>query len=439
MTDLAARFLAGFGAAFQPELAVVGLAVSGGGDSLAMLHLAVDLGLKVRAVTVDHGLRPEAAAEAAEVGRICAGLGVPHEVLHWHWDKRGNLQDAARRGRRQAIAAWARQAGVTLVALGHTQDDVAETFLMRLARGAGVDGLSAMAADWQEGGVHWARPMLQISRAALRDYLTGIGVQWVDDPSNDNLRFDRVKARQAMVALRPLGLTAEGLAEVAGHLTEARLALETATDHAAARLLQAQGNAVRLDVAGLSGEAAEVQRRLILRVISYLAPTDYGPRGQAVQAMLAKVLAGDTAVLAGCRVTTSKTGTWAFREAKAVAGVRVAPDQPWDGQWMIAGPVPAGAVVAALGAGIALCPGWRDTGLPRPALLASPALWLGEHLLAAPMAGFRTGFQCQLAFPCGTVASFGVIALNRPYECLSCHPMAARPYPAWRIREFVRG
>ena len=115
----------------------MGLAVSGGGDSMAMLHLAAASGLPVRVVTVDHGLRAGAAAEATEVGRICAGLGLPHEVLRWHWDGCGNLQDAARRGRRAVMADWAQRVGVGAVALAHTQDDVAETFLMRLARGAG--------------------------------------------------------------------------------------------------------------------------------------------------------------------------------------------------------------------------------------------------------------------------------------------------------------
>ena len=105
---------------------------------MALLLLALDAGLQVRAVTVDHGLRPEAAAEAAWVGRLCAGLGVPHDTLQWQgWDGAGNLQDQARRARLSLIADWAKVAGLGAVALGHTQDDQAETVLMRLARRAG--------------------------------------------------------------------------------------------------------------------------------------------------------------------------------------------------------------------------------------------------------------------------------------------------------------
>ncbi len=371
----------------------LGLAVSGGGDSLAMLHLAVAAGLPVRVVTVDHGLRAEAAAEAAEVARICAGLDVPHDVLRWQWDGRGNLQDAARRGRRRLIGDWARTAGLAAVALGHTRDDLAETFVMRLARGAGVDGLSAMVARWDDGGLTWIRPLLEMSRDGLRDYLRGLGVGWVDDPSNDNARFDRVKVRRALAVLAPLGVTAQRLAEVAGHLAEARAALDAVTDHAAAHVLRAEAGVVRIALPALAEQPAEVQRRLVLRVIGWIAGAGYGPRGAAVAALLVRLLAGKPGVLAGCRFVTGRGESVAFREAKAVAGLVGAADQLWDSRWRVSGPVPHGAQVRMLGAGIALCPEWRKAGLPRAALMAAPALWLEGRLIAAPLAGLAPEFS----------------------------------------------
>ena len=379
---------------FEPKRKgqALGLAVSGGGDSMAMLHLAAASGLALRVVTVDHGLRAGAAAEAAGVGRVCAGLGLPHEVLCWHWDGRGNLQDAARRGRRAVMAGWAQRVGVGAVALAHTQDDVAETFLMRLARGAGVDGLSAMAARWDEAGVVWLRPLLGVSRAELRLYLTGIGAAWVEDPSNDNDRFDRVRMRKAMVGLGDLGLTAARLAEVAGHQAQARQALERAADQAFARCAVVQGNAVRLDVATLAREAPEVQRRVLMQATLQLVPSDYAPRGPALQALLGQVLAGKAATLAGLRFQVTRTGAWFYREYKAVAGLICGADGLWDGQWRITGDLPAGGEMRALGAGIAACKAWRATGLPRGAVMASPALWLGEALLAAPFACFGPGY-----------------------------------------------
>ncbi len=363
-----------------------------------MLHLAARLGLQVNAVTVDHGLRPEAAAEAAQVGRVCARLGVPHEVLHWHWDGRGNLQGAARLGRRAVMSAWARDAGLGAVALAHTRDDVAETFLMRLARGAGVDGLAAMATRWDEGAVTWLRPLLAVSREELRDYLRGIGATWVEDPSNDNDRFDRVRVRKALAGLQGLGLTTARLAEVAGHLAQAREALERATDAAAVRVLATKDNAVRIDAVALAIESAEVQRRLLLRVITFVAPAEYGPRGAALQALLVRVLAGKPAMLAGCRFVGGVSGVWAFRESKTAAGLTAEPSQPWDGKWRIEGPMPDGVEVRILGAGIVQCPDWRATGLPRAAVMVGPALWLQERLIAAPLAGFGQGYSAKPLF-----------------------------------------
>ncbi|MGJ8618282.1 MAG: tRNA lysidine(34) synthetase TilS, partial [Sulfitobacter sp.] len=118
---------------------VLGVAVSGGGDSMALLHLLHGLsalhGTKLRAVTVNHGLRPEAASEAQMVQAFCATLGVQHDTLMWKdWDGIGNLQNAARQARYQMMADWATIHGISTIALGHTADDQAETFLMRLAR-----------------------------------------------------------------------------------------------------------------------------------------------------------------------------------------------------------------------------------------------------------------------------------------------------------------
>ena len=360
---------------------------------MALLHLAVAAGLPVRVVTVDHGLRAEAAAEAAGVARVCAGLGVAHEILHWRWDGRGNVQDAARRGRRAVMAEWAKAAGVGVVALGHTRDDVAETLVMRLARGAGVDGLAAMAGAWDEGGVRWLRPLLGIGRVELRAYLSGIGAAWVEDPSNDNLRFDRVRVRKALAVLGPLGLTVERLAEVAGHLAAASVALEVMGDVAAAAVLRADRGAVWLDIGALAVLPVETQRRLILRVIGWIGGAGYAPRGAAVTRLLGQVLAGKPGVLAGVRVGVTKAGVLAYREAKAVAGLVSTPDQLWDGRWQVSGPVPKGADVRMLGAGIALCPDWRAAGLPRATLMAGPALWLGERLIAAPLAGLAPEFS----------------------------------------------
>ena len=162
----------------------IGVAVSGGGDSMALLLLleeaAARAGRVVAAVTVDHGLRPESGGEAAAVAALCAGRGIAHATCRWgDWDGAGNLLDRARQARRALIADWARGRGIGAVALGHTLDDQAETVVLRLARGSGVDGLAGMAAVVRAEGILWLRPLLGVRRdgapGLARDQGRGLG------------------------------------------------------------------------------------------------------------------------------------------------------------------------------------------------------------------------------------------------------------------------
>ena len=394
-----ASLTAAFRAALGPVDHPLGLAVSGGGDSVALLLLAVDAGLQVRAVTVDHGLRPEAAAEAAWVGRLCAGLGVPHDTLQWQgWDGAGNLQDQARRARLSLIADWARAAGLGAVALGHTQDDQAETVLMRLARRAGVDGLSAMSAQRRAQGMTWLRPLLSVSRDDLRTYLRARGQEWIEDPSNDALRFDRVKARRALVHLAPLGITPEVLAGVADQMRMARSALGHQTEAAARQIAHLEGGDVVMDRAGFQGLPDEIRRRLLVGALGWVGSADYGPRAASVQSLLTAVAAGRGGTLAGCRVSLRARALRVTREWQAVRGMVAAPGQLWDRRWQVSGPDFNGLEVRALGeAGLSAVGDWRKSGLPRASLLASPSVWRAEVLIAAPLVASTAGWTAELA------------------------------------------
>ena len=364
-----------------------------------MLLLAVDAGQQVRAVTVDHGLRPEAAAEAAWVGRLCAGLGVPHDTLQWQgWTGAGNLQDQARRARLSLIADWAMAAGLGAVALGHTQDDQAETVLMRLARRAGVDGLSAMSDRRCAQGVTWLRPLLSVSRDDLRAFLRARGQEWIEDPSNDALRFDRVKARRALVHLAPLGITPEVLAGVADQMRRARSALDHQTEAAARQIARIEGGDVVMDRTGFQGLPAEIRRRVLVGALGWIGSADYGPRAASVQALLTAVEAGRGGTLAGCRVTLRPSTLRVAREWQAVRGMVAAPGQLWDRRWIVTGPDSNGLEVKALGeAGLAMVADWRKSGLPRASLMASPSVWRAGTLIAAPLARNAPGWRAQLA------------------------------------------
>ena len=373
---------------------------------MALLHLAVAAGCRVTVATVNHGLRPEAAGEAAEVARICAGLAVPHQVLHWRWDGQGNLQDAARRGRVTLLADWARGAGIAAVALGHTQDDLAETFLMRLSRKAGVDGLAAMAARREVAGMAFLRPLLAVSRAELRGWLVARGLGWAEDPSNNNPRFERVRARAAVAALADLGVGAGDLAALAHRLADLRAALDAQVAEAAARVARLQAGDVVIDHAGFMGLPVEIRRRLLLAAVLWINSAEYGPRGADLERFRAAAEAGRAATLAGCQMTVARAVLRLGREPRAVAGLTAGAGAVWDGRWRVSGPDSNGLTVAALGDhGLLSCPDWRQTGLPRRTLLAGPALWRQDVLVAAPLAGWGAGWQVQCDAPKGPLAA----------------------------------
>ncbi|WP_212524556.1 tRNA lysidine(34) synthetase TilS [Actibacterium sp. MT2.3-13A] len=377
----------------------LGVAVSGGGDSMALLHLLAAHG-PLRAVTVDHGLRPEAAREAALVGEICAGLGMPHDVLRWHWDGQGNLQDSARRARRRLIADWAAPLGITHVALAHTADDQAETFLMRLAREAGVDGLSGMAAETRSQGLTWLRPVLAHRRQELRDYLRARGLSWVEDPSNENPRFERVRARQALAALAPLGIGAGTLARVAAQMAEARAALEAQVSALVEGHARVEAGDVVIDAAALAAEPAEIRRRFLAQALRWVASADYGPRRAALARLMADIAAARPATVHGCLVRPARGRLRIAREYNAVAGTRAPAPGRWDGRWRLDGPETPGLEIRALGPeGLAQCPDPRASGLPRGTLLATPAVWDGDRLVAAPLAGMGENWRAVLSVP----------------------------------------
>jgi tRNA(Ile)-lysidine synthase len=384
---------------------IIGVAVSGGGDSLALLHLmqrvAVQAGWRVEAATVDHGLRPEAAAEAAQVAALCRDWGIAHEVLRWAEPQgQGNLMDRARRARLALLSDWARRRGIGHVVLGHTADDQAETLLMGLSRSAGIDGLSGMRSVFREGAVTFARPLLHVSRQTLRDYLTGQGIVWIEDPSNENEAFTRVRARRALKALRPLGITVGKLAAVVDHLDMARSALERATAAAARRLMAERAGAVVLDRTGFHREPMEIQRRLTLQALRMLTGPGYPPREAELNRILWVLTSGGKATLRGTLVAANEGEALFRREARAVAGLVAKPGEFWDGRWSVEGPWQGGEEIRALGAaGLRQCPDWRATGLPRGVLEVTPAVWRGERLVAAPWAGLAAGFVATCPAP----------------------------------------
>lgn len=395
------------------DLPALGIAVSGGGDSLALLHMAhawgTARGVRIEAATVDHRLRPESAAEAARVGSMAAALGIPHAVLVWrHWGVEGNLMDAARRARLRLLAAWARDRSLGAVALGHTQDDQAETLLMRLARGAGIDGLSGMAAARDQEGIRWLRPMLGLRRPALREWLARRNIGCIDDPTNEDAAYDRVRARRA---IRALELPVEALARSAAHLAEARAALAEAAV-AVADGVAADRGTLRLPRRALAA-SPEIRRRLITAALRWVTGADYPPRGEDVGRLIATLTAGGQGTLDGVIARVKGEGAEFLREPAAAAqrgavgpgpfpsrayceqstglfagrlpaqSVRVEEkprDVVWDRRWRLTG-LPDSATVAAAGETALAGRNWRASGLSRLALASSPAVVIDGRVI----------------------------------------------------------
>lgn len=395
---LASALRAGF--ASQPPQRL-GVAVSGGGDSVALLVLLADWaraggGPELAVVTVDHGLRAAAADEAAAVARLCTELGVPHETLRWQWDGAGNLSDRARRARLQLIGGWALRRGIGEVALGHTADDQAETFLMRLARGSGVDGLAGMAVQRQAEGVLWLRPLLAVRRAALRAFLIRRGIGWADDPTNEDDAYDRVRARRVLAALAPLGVDTVQITGTMARLALAREALERIARQVAAESCRIVQGDVIFARERLEAAPEETRLRLFSHALRWVGGAEYRPRLAAVRATLGAALAGRRRTLAGCLVSADRQQLRVAREYAAVRDLRGAVADVWDRRWRLTGPAAAGQEVRALGeAGLRQCADWRASGLPRASALASPAVWAGAVLVAAPLAGFGPDWRAN--------------------------------------------
>jgi tRNA(Ile)-lysidine synthase len=274
----------------------LGVALSGGPDSLALLLLAhAAFPGRVQAATVDHRLRPESAAEAAFAARICAGRGVPHAILAGDEPIEGNVQSAARMLRYRLLAKWAQGEGIGVLITAHHRDDQAETLLMRLQRGAGLSGLSGIRAVARIAGMPVARPLLGWSRAELAALVAGAGIDPVVDPSNADERYDRPRVRRLIAEAG--WIDAAAFARSAAALAEAEQALEWALERLIAERLSEEADGLAFDPAGVP---AELRRRALLHLLAMLAPAD-PPRGEAIQRLLAALEAGETATLAGVR------------------------------------------------------------------------------------------------------------------------------------------
>jgi tRNA(Ile)-lysidine synthase len=415
----------------------VAVAVSGGSDSMGLGLLLAEWVTaqsgRLHVLTVDHGLRPEAAGECAQVAQIFAAIpGCSAHILKWDGEKPASgIQAAARKARYRLLTDWCRARGVLHRAIAHTADDQAETLAMRGAHRSGVAGLAGMAAVRPADGVRLLRPLLSVRRETIRAWLQARGQGWLDDPSNEATKFERVRVRQDLSSDQK-----ERALELAAQLGSARDEFE----HAAARLLCEAGQAheagyVSIDLDALLDVDSETRNTALRQVMLAVSGADYAPDLDDVLVSLGTTGQVTPRTLGGCFIQNLKGRFHVFREAAGIgAPIPVVPGWtgPWDNRFDLQvskDPSPAeGWAVGPLGEnglrqavnrfGIRL----KRHAIPLPARLALPALWHGEHLVSQPHLKLGQGLAAR-ASPRHTVTTCGfTVAVGRPHTIYSSLP-----------------
>ena len=415
-----------------PRIAV---AVSGGSDSLALCLLAGgwarSRGGALFALTVDHGLRPESGAEAAQVRRWLAGRAISHRTLRWTGARPvSGVQAEARAARFALLTGWCRQARVLHLLLGHQQEDQAETVLQRLVHGSGIEGLAAMApvrlAMEPDGrGVRLLRPLLSVPRDALIATLAHWGQSWIDDPSNRDARYERPRLAAALARLEPEGLSAARLARFAARAAEDRAALDgLCTDLLAQCAYPAPAGFVTLDRNALRRAPRTLALRALGRAVNTVSGAPYPPRTDRLERLVHRMLGDDArgASLGGCLVVPQGNGQIVVcRELEAaseVLALKPGARALWDRRFVVslgraARPGRyhvrrlgtdglAQARASARAAGMPL----RTDCIPAPARPALPALFDLDGPLAAPHLQYRRTSHRNEATAAAFAASF---------------------------------
>ena len=313
-SSLVDRFAGDLDALAAPD-ARIGVAVSGGPDSLALLLLAIAARPgQVEAATVDHALRHGSRAEAEMVGRICTRLAVPHTILTARWNQHPEtaIQERARGERYRLLGYWAEERGLNALVTAHHADDQAETLLMRLSRGSGVRGLAGMRKRSVAPGSHvrLIRPLLAWRRSELQQICDDAGLEPAADPSNDDERFERVRFRRALSDAD--WLDPQALARSASHLAEADTALDWAMRAEWKHAVRESGETI---IYRLSETPPEIVRRVVARAIRRLATEgETVLRGPELDRLLNSISEGGTATIRGV-ICCGGREEWRFSRA----------------------------------------------------------------------------------------------------------------------------
>jgi tRNA(Ile)-lysidine synthase len=351
---------------------------------------------------VDHRLREAAATEAEWVKRKALALGFQHQTLVWEGEKpRSDLQAGARRARYGLMTAYCRTATIPAIATAHTSDDQAETFIMRLARGSGLDGLSAMQDISRRNGIDILRPLLMVSRRRIEAFLLQRDQPWLEDPSNDDERYERVRIRRKLKAAQSLGLLPAKLALSARRLRRARDALDMVTaEFLRANVSLHQAGFATLHLPELCEIHEDIALRALARMLAALGGGTAPLRLSRIEAYYQMMrTAPRSATLGGCRLIVKGADLTIMREIgrmDMMCGSMIQPGESrlWDGRFMVtyAGGETGAATLRALGVdGVHAAKSAKGhfSVVPRLAAMTLPALWIERKLCYAPFVDFN--------------------------------------------------
>lgn len=385
------------------------IAVSGGADSMALALLASEWasahGVMLYALTVDHGLRPESRAEAESVGQWMQAAGISHHILNWHPPSGtiSNLQAQARQARYQLMARWCQTKNITHLLLAHHLDDQAETFLIRLQRGSGVDGLCAMQAVTQQWEMTLLRPFLDIPKQRLISTLQAHNQPWCEDPSNHSPHYTRSRMRALLPVLEDVGISPHTLAKTAKRMQRARDYLEAQTQQAMEECLafKDEGYLV-LDTSAFTLLHPEIAFRLLAEALRIMNNDSYRPRFADLERLHTAVCHPAAHTLSGCLFRPHQQGkTLILREPVAVQGKQdVAGHCPteWDGRFTLyvsKGHTPHLHIAPLTQKGWLLLKRRSPQleahlSIPKTAIYSLPALWHLETPAAVPHMDYYT-------------------------------------------------
>lgn len=414
----------------QKRLAV---AVSGGSDSMALALLlseyATESNSKIIAITVDHGLRAESKGEAAQVCEWLASYNIKHYTLCWEGEKKSsNLQANARKARYQLMANFCSAHNISTLLVAHTSNDQAETVLMRLMRGSGVDGLSGIPTKRViSNNVSIVRPLLHFTREELRTYLLNKKQEWLEDPSNKNTKFTRIQVRNLIQESPNPELLTKRLSDTAGHMARTRKYIEEKMRESL------EGVAVfykegfySIDIVKFKKLHEEERLRFLTKALQHVSGQEYKPRFENLLALHNNIISGNikaACTLWGCEISPSKklgeeNYLFIYREPKAVeADIEISnPQFFWDNRFecvlgsMEAKNIRAGALgkegynqLINMDFKIDLSGKERDFIIPKKVIYSLATLKTADNkILAVPQIGYYTSEELR-DFTCKTI------------------------------------